>query len=150
MHFGKINYDPLSQLWYCALLLLLLLSCFSRVRLCATPWTTAYHAPPSLGFSRQEYWSGVPLPSPILCLFPCKWITFLLWNIALCILDLFPGQILVLWFFFFLSFLFPQNCHSILDNLFLLVHFIEKSDFFLEKRTAWGFSLLLYHTYMNP
>ena len=29
------------------------------------PWTTAYQAPPSMGFSRQEYWSGVPLPSPI-------------------------------------------------------------------------------------
>ena len=29
-----------------------------------TPWTTAYQAPPSMGFSRQEYWSGVPLPSP--------------------------------------------------------------------------------------
>ena len=36
----------------------------SRVRLCATPWTAAYQAPPSMGFSRQEYWSGVPLPSP--------------------------------------------------------------------------------------
>ena len=46
------------------LLLLLLLSRFSRVRLCATPWTAAYQAPPSMGFSRQEYWSGVPLPSP--------------------------------------------------------------------------------------
>ena len=33
----------------------------SRVRLLATPWTTAYQAPPSMGFSRQEYWSGVPL-----------------------------------------------------------------------------------------
>ena len=30
----------------------------------ATPWTTAYQAPPSMGFSRQKYWSGVPLPSP--------------------------------------------------------------------------------------
>ena len=30
-----------------------------------TPWTTAHQAPPSMGFSRQEYWSGVPLPSPI-------------------------------------------------------------------------------------
>ena len=38
----------------------------SRVRLLATPWTAAYQAPPSMGFSRQEYWSGVPLPSPIL------------------------------------------------------------------------------------
>ena len=36
----------------------------SRVRLFATPWTIAHQAPPSMGFSRQEYWSGVPLPSP--------------------------------------------------------------------------------------
>ena len=35
----------------------------SRVRLLATPWSAAYQAPPSVGFSRQEYWSGVPLPS---------------------------------------------------------------------------------------
>ena len=35
----------------------------SRVRLLATPWIVAYQAPPSMGFSRQEYWSGVPLPS---------------------------------------------------------------------------------------
>ena len=35
----------------------------SRVRLLGTPWTAAYQAPPSMGFSRQEYWSGVPLPS---------------------------------------------------------------------------------------
>ena len=38
----------------------------SRARLFATPWTAAHQAPPSMGFSRQEYWSGVPLPSPIL------------------------------------------------------------------------------------
>ena len=36
----------------------------SRVRLLATPWTAAHQAPPSMGFSRQGYWSGVPLPSP--------------------------------------------------------------------------------------
>ena len=36
----------------------------NHVRLLATPWTAAYQAPPSMGFSRQEYWSGVPLPSP--------------------------------------------------------------------------------------
>ena len=36
----------------------------SRVRLLATPWTAAHQAPPSVGFSRQEYWSGVPMPSP--------------------------------------------------------------------------------------
>ena len=38
----------------------------SRVWLFTTPWTTAYQAPLSMGFSRQEYWSGVPLPSPFL------------------------------------------------------------------------------------
>ena len=37
----------------------------SRIWLLATPWTTAHQAPPSMGFSRQEYWSGLPLPSPI-------------------------------------------------------------------------------------
>ena len=36
----------------------------SHVQLLVTPWTAAYQAPPSMGFSRQEYWSGVPLPSP--------------------------------------------------------------------------------------
>ena len=45
--------------------LLLLLSRFSRVRLCATPQTAAHQASPSLGFSRQEHWSGLPFPSPM-------------------------------------------------------------------------------------
>ena len=36
----------------------------SHVRLFATPWTIAYHAPLSMGFSKQEYWSGLPIPSP--------------------------------------------------------------------------------------
>ena len=42
-----------------------LLSRFSRVRLCATPWTAAHQAPPSLGLSRQEHWSELPFPSPM-------------------------------------------------------------------------------------
>ena len=46
---------------YTLLLLLLLLSHFSRVRLFATPWTAAYQAPLSMGFSRQEYWSAYTL-----------------------------------------------------------------------------------------
>ena len=44
--------------------LLLLLSRFSCVQLCVTPQTAAHQAPPSLGFSRQEQWSGLPFPSP--------------------------------------------------------------------------------------
>ena len=39
----------------------------SRARFPATPWTAAHQAPPSMEFSRQEYWSGVPLPSPLVC-----------------------------------------------------------------------------------
>ena len=46
-------------------LLLLLLSRFSRVGLCATPQTAAQQAPLSLEFSRQEYWSGLPFPPPM-------------------------------------------------------------------------------------
>ena len=45
--------------------MLLLLSRFSHVRRCATPETAAHQAPPSLGFSRQEHWSGLPFPSPV-------------------------------------------------------------------------------------
>jgi len=52
--------DPIPKL-----LLLLLLSRFSHVRLCATPEMAAHQAPPSLGFSRQEHWSGLPFPSPM-------------------------------------------------------------------------------------
>ena len=47
------------------LLLLLLLSLFSHVRLCGTPETAAHQASPSLGFSRQEHWNGLPSPSPM-------------------------------------------------------------------------------------
>ena len=45
--------------------LLLLLSRFSRVQLCAIPETAAHQAPPTQGFSRQEHWSGLPFPSPM-------------------------------------------------------------------------------------
>ena len=45
--------------------MLLLLSRFSHVRLCAAPETEAHQAPLSLGFSRQEHWSGLPFPSPM-------------------------------------------------------------------------------------
>ena len=47
------------------LMLLLLLSHFSCVQLCVTPQMAAHQAPPSLGFSRQEHWSGLPFPSPM-------------------------------------------------------------------------------------
>ena len=49
----------------CVYFVLLLLSHFSRVRLCATPQIAAHQALPPLGFSRQEHWSGLPFPSPM-------------------------------------------------------------------------------------
>ena len=45
----------------------------SHVRLFATPWTAAHQAPLSMGFSRQEYWSGLPLPSPPIMSIKLKW-----------------------------------------------------------------------------
>ena len=58
-------YLRIGWLGHLILLLLLLLSRFSRIRLCATPETAAHQAPPSLGFSRQKHWSGLPFPSPM-------------------------------------------------------------------------------------
>ena len=83
----------------------------SRVRLFATPWTAAYQAPPSMGFSRQEYWSGVPLPSPVRCKSPiivCYYIA-----IIICLnLAVFFSQIVLTYFlsfFFFWLILFLGN-----------------------------------------
>ena len=59
----QVDSSPLSH-WGSPSYTMLLLSCISRVRLCATPWTAAHQAHPSMGFSGQEYGSGVPLPSP--------------------------------------------------------------------------------------
>ena len=66
MHFlikKKMNYDDLKlkkKNKYT-----LLLSRFSHVQLCVTSWTVAHHALSSLGFSSQEHWGGLPLPSPM-------------------------------------------------------------------------------------
>ena len=55
----------------------------SRVWLLATPWTAAHQAPPSMGFSRHEYWSGVPLPSPIYICYLYQIIIFL--ELIICV-----------------------------------------------------------------
>ena len=54
-----------DEVFYSTAMLLLLLRHFSRVQLCETPQTAAHQAPLSLGFSRQEHWSGLPFPSPL-------------------------------------------------------------------------------------
>ena len=55
----------------------------SRVRLLETPWTAAHQAPPSMGFSRQEYWSGVPLPSPFQSLVGFNYIQRKIWILMI-------------------------------------------------------------------
>ena len=65
-----------QSLFQWMLLPLLLLSHFSRVRLLVTPWTAAYQASLSMGFSRQEYWSGLPLPSPYIYIIEYIYILF--------------------------------------------------------------------------
>ena len=64
----RLNMPTLKGCWIERIklaILLLLLSHFSRVQLCATPETAGHQAPLSLGFSRQEHWSGLPFPSPM-------------------------------------------------------------------------------------
>ena len=63
--FFKRYQTTLPASWETCMQVKLLLSHFSRVRLCATPETAAHQAPPSLGFSRQEHWSGLPFPPPM-------------------------------------------------------------------------------------
>ena len=60
-----LDEEVVAHIYSAILLLLLLLSHGSHVRLCATPYTAAQQASPSLGFSRQEHWSGLPFPSPM-------------------------------------------------------------------------------------
>ena len=67
---SRMLWSPLALPWP----LLLLLSRFIRVRLCATPETAAHQAPLSLGLSRQEHWSGLPFPSPMHESEKWKWI----------------------------------------------------------------------------
>ena len=57
------DFDP-SPLASISLFSIVKVKSLSRVRLFVTPWTVAYQAPPSMGFSRQECWSGLPFPSP--------------------------------------------------------------------------------------
>ena len=62
---GPTSVPKMSWQSPCHSFVLLLISRFSRVWLCATLWTATHQAPPSLGFSRQEHWSRLPFPSPM-------------------------------------------------------------------------------------
>ena len=53
------------EVWIAAVVAAAAAKSISRVRLFATPWSAAYQAPPSMGFSRQQHWCGLPFPSPL-------------------------------------------------------------------------------------
>ena len=89
----------------------------SRVWLLVTPWTAAYQAPASMGFSRQEYWSGVPLPSPNLSLAFYKKLFFLHWSIV----DQIYSRVIQLCIFmhlFFLKFFSHLGCFYISNTYY--------------------------------
>ena len=90
----------------------------SHVWLLATPWTAAHQAPPSMGFYRQEYWSGLPLPSPALITeedFLC--LLALLWNSAFKLVYLSFSPLL------FTSLLFTAICKASSDSHFAFLRF---------------------------
>ena len=57
-------WGPNREVPFLSCILASMLSCFSHIQLCVTPWTVAHQASWSVGFSRQEHWSGVPCPPP--------------------------------------------------------------------------------------
>ena len=108
----------------------------SHVRLLATPWTAAHQAPPSMGFSRQEYWSGMPLPSLFLSCLQLKIILMLKWDTLIpftvvCILSLMINTVC---FLFKNSFptLKSWRCSFIVSSTVLVLSLIFKSLFHLK------------------
>ena len=93
----------------------------SRVRPSATPWTAAFQAPPSMGFSRQEYWSGAPLPSLKLCYTKTGLLD------SACIYFILP-----FFFFFFFCRIACQNSFNLqLDHQYMRGPFYKFSSRFL-------------------
>ena len=100
------------------LLLLLLLSHFSSVQLCATPETAAHQAPPSLGFSRQEHWSGLPFPSLMHESEKWKWSRSVMSN-SLWPHGLQPTRLLCPWDFLGKS--TGVGCHCLTHQMYLIL-----------------------------
>ena len=138
-------------------LLLLLLSCFSHVPLCVTPWMAAHQAPPSLGFSRQEHWSGLPFPSPVHESKKWKWSCSVMCESSL-LHGLQPTRLLCPWDFPGKSTGVGCLCLLLLNLWFSFIHLQEESrrlgtssspcnqdqqheDDFPGSWLAWSFSL---------
>ena len=99
----------------------------SHVRLLSTPWTAAYQAPPSMGFSRQEYWSGVPSP----------YVLIILLFSGYFVIPFFPFDLFVIWFsvvgmlrFFYLLCIFYSFC-------FVVPWCLHKTTYLLQSILSW-------------
>ena len=117
--------------------ILLLLSRFSRVWLCVTPQTTAHQAPPSMGFSRQEHWSGLPFPSPMHENEKWKWSHSVVSN-SLRLHGLQPSRLLCPWEFPGRS--TGVGCHCLIRPKILLVPKSFCQDLFLGQSQIKTFS----------
>ena len=101
----------------------------SSVQLLVTPWTAAYQAPPPMVFSRQEYWSGVPLPSPVFPILLFSSIS-LHWSLRKAFLSLLAilwnsvlRQVYLSLSLPFTSLLFSATCKASSDSHFAFLHF---------------------------
>ena len=127
------------------LLLLLLLSYFSHAWLCVTPYTAALQAPPSLGFSRQEHWSGLPFPSPVHESEKWKWSCSVVSDSSRPH-GLQPTRLLRPWDFPGKS--TGVGCHHLLHlrDWMVIKYLLIKSLFFSAQLTRIGFSGLQFKT----
>ena len=119
------------------LLLLLLLNCFSHVWLCATPYMEAYQAPLSLGFSRQEHWSGLPFPSPIHESEKWKW-SFSVMSDSLQSYGLQPTRLLRPWDFPGKS--TGVGCHCLHSDMTIIKYLSKLTGFIGNNETNSDFS----------
>ena len=140
---------PQNNSWNCSkdVLLLLLLSRFSHVRPCATPETAAHQGPPSLGFSRQEHWSGLPFPSPMSEREKWKWSHSVVSNSSRPH-GLLPTRFLHQWDFPGKS--TEVGCHCLLQLLINSITLHISSDLFLSVELFFKFNsvddTILFHS----
>ena len=124
-------------------LLLLLQSHFSRVRLCETPQTAAHQAPLSLGFSRQEHWSGLPFPSPMHESEKRKWSHSVLFD-SQRPHGLQPTRLLRPWDFPGKS--TGVGCHCLLQILASYLYFLKNQCKFCSHKINLAMSLIYYRS----
>ena len=132
------------QYTICIYTINILLSRFRRVRLCVTPEMAAHQAPPSLGFSRQEHWNGLPFPSPMHESEKWKWSRSVVSN-SLQPHGLQPTRLLRTWDFPGKS--TGVGCHRLLWSIYYIYLYLYMGGWFLNNS---GLGMLTLCTVENP